>query len=801
MKKSILRNFAIASSLLIAFAMIFAMAFGVFDAHIFAPIGASYAQESIAEAASSDSYYSSVENLTTTGSEFRKSLATLITSTHKNYTSYDGLASVYKKSDADPNKSGNIIWFYTGTSVSFSSFDGAVSGTNREHVWPKNSGKAFPKSSGPGSDAHHLRPLNTGLNSTRSSKQFGEVATTAGNIVKENNSTSYDNLCYSSGNYFYPGVGYRGATARILMYMQVRWGDQYSLQFVLGAGSSKTIGDIKTLMKWHLEEPVTQEEITRNEAVYKEQGNRNPFIDHPEYAEKIFCYDGQSYNNTLQEVVATYGSSYSEPITKLTLGSSQSLAVGETTTLTASYEPSNAKRDVTWTSSNPSVATVDAYGKVTAVAQGTTTITVASKEDSSIKATTTITVASVTGIEISGSASVTEYQSGDAFNPSGLTVNAVYSNNTKRDVTSSCSWLDGTTKESTLSVGTTSIVCKYSTFEKNLENIITVTAQTGDTVSLSRASISSSSGGYEWYNWKTDAVDGKVFCYTGNQDTIQMNSSKSKTYIYNTTPISNLKSITITISQGNSAQFEILTSSSDVFSVADGKYPTSTLGTSHGTQTATIDGTTWTFNTTDKYFSINYTGSGAVYIDSIEITYGDEIIDGGNTGTEDGNAGNNTGNNTGDSGNTDIGGNTGDGNTDIGDNTGNDGDNTGDGNNTGTEDKPNIEGNVTVAEFKAAVEAIKSATTLEEKKQAIEYAESLFNSLPKGTSTSHDVVESYKELYNQRNELEQTIKANEARNKDVSTADIAGILVFAGFAIIAIAVLVIASKKRKNIAK
>ena len=253
-----------------------------------------------------DSYYSSID-FNQTGLNLRSEVRDLITSTHKNYTSYKGLASAFKTADADVNKSGNIIWFYTGTSVSFDGFGGSVGATNREHVWPKDGGKAFSETTECGSDAHHLRPTETQLNSTRGSKSFDEVRQTSANIVKENGSTNYANLCYTSGGFFYPGEGYRGATARILMYVQTRWGDRFNLRFVDSAGSCKTIGKISTLMKWHLTEPVTDEEIRRNEAVYKIQGNRNPFIDHPELASKIYCNDGEVYNNALKKVVDEYG--------------------------------------------------------------------------------------------------------------------------------------------------------------------------------------------------------------------------------------------------------------------------------------------------------------------------------------------------------------------------------------------------------------------------------------------------------------------------------------------------------------
>lgn len=251
-------------------------------------------------------YYDGI-NESKTGLALRSEIAALITETHKTFTSYNELSEVYRVADADPDKPGNIIWFYSGTSIKYNGLGGSVGDTNREHVWPKDGGKAFPEKSGPGSDGHHLRPTECQMNSTRGSLSFDEVEQTASNIVKQDGSTSYGNLCYKSGSFFYPGKGYRGATARILMYVQTRWGDQYNLKFVDSAGKTKTIGKISTLMKWHLTEPVTEEEIRRNEAVFQMQGNRNPFIDHPEYATKIYCNDGESYNQALKNVVNQYG--------------------------------------------------------------------------------------------------------------------------------------------------------------------------------------------------------------------------------------------------------------------------------------------------------------------------------------------------------------------------------------------------------------------------------------------------------------------------------------------------------------
>ena len=438
------------------------------------------------------SYYDNL-NTDLEGSAFRAELAELITDTHTKYTSYSGLANAFKVADADPDNNGNVIWFYTGTSVPFSAFGGNPGSTNREHVWPKDGGDAFPEKSGPGSDAHHLRPTETQLNSTRGSKNFDEVAQTSANVVKENGSSGYGNsaygadaLCYSSGSFFYPAKGYRGATARILFYMQTRWGD-HNLEFVDGAGSSKTIGKISTLLKWHLEEPPTEEEIRRNEAVFGLQGNRNPFIDHPEYAAQIYCYDGESYNNALQQVLAEsddpYGNLNTAVLESLAISpSTVTISVGDTYALTAVPTPSNARANVSWTSSDNTVATVSDSGVVTAKSQGTVTITARNKDDASIYATARVTVKQVTDITISGAPVKTAYFEGDTFDPTGLTILATFSDGTSENLPpNTCTWLDGTTLSATLTAGTTSVVCKYGNITKTVTGI-TVTVDYGDAI-------------------------------------------------------------------------------------------------------------------------------------------------------------------------------------------------------------------------------------------------------------------------------------------------------------------------------
>lgn len=425
------------------------------------------------------SYYDNV-NESLTGTALRSELANLITRTHNtSANSYDNLKTQFMKTDVDPATGKGLLWFYSGTKVS--SYDGSPS--NREHVWPKDGGDAFPEKTGPGCDLQHLRPTDSSLNSTRGSLSFDEFQ--GGSVVAENKSTSYGNLCYRKDSFFYPGKGYRGATARILFYVQTRWGDQYNLSFVDGKGNCKTIGKISTLLKWHLEEPPTASEIYRNQKAFEIQGNRNPFIDHPEYASAIYCNDGQSYNNALKNVVNTYGD-YNDDRPDLEslsiVPNALTLEIGASQTLTVQGTPSNANATVNWSSSNASVATVS-NGVVRAVAGGTATITATSVKNSNIKASATVTVKmpkQATAIEVSGTPSVLQYQAGQSFNPAGLTVKVTYDDGTNASFTSSndlkqFDWVDSASGQALLTEATKAIKCKLGSLSFVCTFTVTVT--------------------------------------------------------------------------------------------------------------------------------------------------------------------------------------------------------------------------------------------------------------------------------------------------------------------------------------
>ena len=96
--------------------------------------------------------------------------------------SYDDLRDfVLENTDEDPNNSNNLILFYTGRSQNKSTFGGGADQWNREHVWAKSHGD-FGNNPPCGTDAHHIRPTDASINSTRGNKDFDD----GGNAIYDN---------------------------------------------------------------------------------------------------------------------------------------------------------------------------------------------------------------------------------------------------------------------------------------------------------------------------------------------------------------------------------------------------------------------------------------------------------------------------------------------------------------------------------------------------------------------------------------------------------------------------------------
>ena len=152
------------------------------------------------------------------------------------------------------------------------------SGWNREHVFAKSLGGYGE--SGPGADAHHLFASDNKVNGTRSNSKFGEV--TNGTQVKDSLGNLTDN--YTSGSTFEPCDEAKGEVARAVLYMSVMY---YNTGYSTNVTNCFT--SLQTCLDWNNEFPPTNREIRRNNVIYNDfQHNRNPFIDHPEFADMIY---------------------------------------------------------------------------------------------------------------------------------------------------------------------------------------------------------------------------------------------------------------------------------------------------------------------------------------------------------------------------------------------------------------------------------------------------------------------------------------------------------------------------------
>ncbi|MCF6270566.1 MAG: endonuclease [Melioribacteraceae bacterium] len=188
---------------------------------------------------------------------------------------------ILKKTDKDPDNSSNVLLLYTNYSVNAAQEYNSGNGWNREHVWAKSHG--FPNSSDTAyTDVHHLRPSDISTNSARGNKDFDY----GGNLTTPTDNR-YDNDSWE------PRDEIKGDVARMMLYMTVRYeGGSYDLELVDYVPSSgPNFGKKSVLLEWNRLDPVSEFERNRNRVIYSYQKNYNPFIDHPEFADRIYNSD------------------------------------------------------------------------------------------------------------------------------------------------------------------------------------------------------------------------------------------------------------------------------------------------------------------------------------------------------------------------------------------------------------------------------------------------------------------------------------------------------------------------------
>lgn len=269
-------------------------------------------------------YYDSALGLT--GSALKDALNDIIT----NHTEFPYTATatdvwdILRDADEDPNNTDNVILFYSGFSWPkdcqdtntdllpddcFENGDREADYTewNREHIWSKSHGdfdedpdKSGGHSLGAHSDAHHLVAAERAMNSTKNNRFFEDC----NDGIDDTNVEDRGFGNYTCGEWFFePRDEVKGDVARMLFYMAVRYegeeGDFTDLELAVDLKALAPelhlqdnhlpyYGNLATLLRWHIEDPVDEWEIERNEAIYQFQGNRNPFIDHPEWVALIW---------------------------------------------------------------------------------------------------------------------------------------------------------------------------------------------------------------------------------------------------------------------------------------------------------------------------------------------------------------------------------------------------------------------------------------------------------------------------------------------------------------------------------
>jgi endonuclease I len=209
--------------------------------------------------------------------------------------SYGDAREILGRADADLEDPTKVWTIYSGAKIN-ATWDGKS--WTREHVWPfsrlgtgtSNIGNSTRNQA---SDLHNLRAIVQSVNSSR------------GNAYFTNPITETTTYCAVTSNSWFPGDDHKGDVARILLYMDVMYeelslvetgaelltGETYQL-------SGAKMGLLPILLEWHRQDPVDDFEIQRNDIIYEEQNNRNPFIDKPEYVHLI--WEGKTINDLVK---------------------------------------------------------------------------------------------------------------------------------------------------------------------------------------------------------------------------------------------------------------------------------------------------------------------------------------------------------------------------------------------------------------------------------------------------------------------------------------------------------------------
>ncbi|ASK31914.1 endonuclease I [Chryseobacterium sp. T16E-39] len=246
-------------------------------------------------------YYDPAAGLS--GAPLKTKLKEIISTGYVQHT-YNDLWGAYQTTDKDSfyENDGTVLDIYSEnpTGVDPYNFNFTVNqcgsnngpeGTcyNREHIVPQS---LFSENLPMKSDVHFIRPTDYKVNGMRSNYPFGVVETPT--FVSQNGSKLGNSASAGyTDTVFEPNNAFKGDVARMVLYFVTRYEDQlstFSTGNILGGSAFPGLQpwELNQLLAWHAADPVSPEEIARNNASYIYQNNRNPYIDHPEYVAQIW---------------------------------------------------------------------------------------------------------------------------------------------------------------------------------------------------------------------------------------------------------------------------------------------------------------------------------------------------------------------------------------------------------------------------------------------------------------------------------------------------------------------------------
>lgn len=246
-------------------------------------------------------YYSTA---TGTGATLKSQLNLIITAGHQDM-SYGGLWTAYQTTDRDYfyENDGSILDIYSERPNATDPYNFTITTNqcgsngyanegdcyNREHIVPQS---LFNEASPMKNDIHFIRATDGKVNGERSNYPFGVVGNASftslnGSKVGTSVSQGY------SGPVFEPIDAFKGDVARMIFYFVTRYETQlsgFSSGNILGGSAFPGLQtwELNQLLMWHAADPVSPEEIARNNASFTFQQNRNPFIDNPAYVGLIW---------------------------------------------------------------------------------------------------------------------------------------------------------------------------------------------------------------------------------------------------------------------------------------------------------------------------------------------------------------------------------------------------------------------------------------------------------------------------------------------------------------------------------